>query len=72
MNKPKLVVDISNVSEPARGVMSGEFHTFDSCRDNDERPQNAYYNGCVRCVKLACAIADAATLQCDITLIEEG
>ena len=69
--KTKLYVDISEEFDEAEGELSGLEHTYFSCRDNDNRPQNAYYNGCPRCVKIACAIADRAILDCDVVLIKE-
>lgn len=65
--KETIYVDISDIDDD-------EFyheHSYFSCKEDDEHPQNAYYNGCPRCVKIACAIADQAVLDCNVVLIKE-
>ena len=68
--KQTINVDISDLFD-ANDWGGGSEHTYNSCNNNDERPQNAYYNGCPRCVKIACAIADQAVLDCNVVLIKE-
>ena len=60
--KQTISIDISDLFD-ADDWTGGTEHAYFSCKENDERPQNAYYNGCPRCVKIACAIADQAQLD---------
>ena len=69
--KQTINVDISDLFDVDDGVLSGLEHIYNSCNSDDERPQNAYYNGCPRCVEIACAIADQAVLDCNVVLIKE-
>jgi hypothetical protein len=66
----KLHVNISHICKENDLEYAAE-HTYNSCKDNDMVPQNAYYNGCPRCVALSIAIAEAAIQEFDIVYEEE-
>lgn len=69
--KQTINVNVSGTFDDSGDILAGLEHVYNSCNSNDERPQNAYYNGCPRCVKIACAIADRAVLDCNVVLIKE-
>lgn len=72
MNKKKtLKVDLSNIVDKYEDALSGEHHTYNSCRDDSNWRENAYYNGCVRCTKIAIAIAEAARKEYDLEFVYE-
>lgn len=72
MNKKTLKVDLSDIVDKYEDALSGEEHTYGSCNDDDRNwRENAYYNGCVRCVNIAIAIAEAAQKEYDLEFVYE-
>ena len=66
-----LEIDLNDLFDPTDDDRnSGWSHTYNSCNNDDHNPQNAYYNGCTRCVMIACEIASVALGSCEVIFKE--
>jgi len=69
--KPTIKVDISSLDTPPTWGMDTTEHTYLICRNDDLYLENACFNGCPRCVEIACRIASEAVRYCNVVLIKE-
>lgn len=69
MSKKTLKVDLSDIVDEWEDILSGKEHSYHSCRDDSNWRENAGYNQCVRCTKIAIAIAEAAKKEYSIAFV---